>query len=77
MCDCEVCKQNRSVQKNLNNIEDKDLRKFFAGLYESHIEVEQDRDRYKAIINGTWPRADEILTDMRKAHREKHAEDYL
>lgn len=65
-CQCQVCCFSRFVGKQLEKIEDENAKLFFQNLYDLYIETEMDRDYYKAIIDGHWPQADEIIKNRRE-----------
>ena len=49
---------------------DEDQRQFFEQMYESLIETQYDLDYYKAIVDGSWPMADEIIARKRRKETE-------
>ncbi len=62
-CNCKYCKLYVVRQKALesDNIEFvKEILKEFA---DSWLNVSEDLDYYNCIIDGSWPQADEILTN--------------
>ncbi len=66
-CQCQICCFSRSVSAEINKLEDPSSQEFFLNLYDMLIHTEMDRDHYKAIIEGKWPNADDLI----KRRREK------
>ena len=64
-CQCQVCCFSRFVTKQLEKIDDETTRLFFRNLYDLYIEAEMDKDYYKAIVDGQWPNADELIQKRR------------
>jgi hypothetical protein len=60
MCDCKLCVRNKSVQLAIERLPD-DRQQFFSDFFEYVIGVETDLGYYKAIVDGSWPNADEII----------------
>lgn len=65
-CQCQVCCFSRFVTKQLENIDDETTKLFFRNLYDLYIEAEMDKDYYKAIVDGKWPNADELIKKRRE-----------
>lgn len=60
-CDCDFCKLSKKVREI---IEQKDVAKLIDlahDLMNRNINIGEDLDRYKAIFDGSWPGAFEIL----------------
>lgn len=64
MCDCKVCAREREVRAQLELLP-APQRSFFEGLYDDLTHAELDRDYYHAVLDGSWPSADEVLKSMR------------
>lgn len=64
MCDCLVCQYSKKVKANLEGLP-LEKRQFFEDMYDILLNIEMDRDCYKAILDGTWPNADEVLKSYR------------
>lgn len=64
-CNCRVCVYAREVQKHLNDLPKKHA-EFFEDMYNQLVHTEMDRDVNQAIIDGTWPSADEQLAWARR-----------
>lgn len=67
MCECNVCKYSRKVAEKLELIPE-DQRAFWEEMYDILIHAELDRDHYRAVIDGSWPDADEFIQRVR-THR--------
>lgn len=67
MCDCRLCKRSREVRAALERIPEQE-REFWSRLHEGLFETEADLEYYKAIVDGTWPNADEVIANHRKKH---------
>lgn len=59
-CDCRLCRYGREVQAHLNALPEKQA-EFFEDMYMQLMTAELDRDVNQAVINGTWPSADEQI----------------
>jgi hypothetical protein len=64
-CQCDVCNYSRMVNEYIQKLEDPDDREFFLNMYDMLIHSEMDRDYYKAIVDGQWPNADELIQKRR------------
>ena len=63
-CNCRICQRHKEFIKHLVSIGDVGLNDavvFFEGIYEDLAHTEMDRDVKKAVINGSWPSADEQI----------------
>ena len=67
-CECEVCYFSRLVNEQIQKLEDPEAQNFFLNLYDMVVHAEMDRDYYKAIVEGVWPNADEIIAKHRRMH---------
>lgn len=65
-CQCQVCHFSRLVNVEIQKLEDSGAKNFFLNLYDMLIHTEMDRDYYKAIIDGKWPNADELIQRRRQ-----------
>ena len=61
----ELCTRSIQVRAALDKIPESE-RAFWTDIYNHLCNVECDRDYYKAIVDGSWPSADEILSNYRK-----------
>ena len=60
MCNCNLCIRTRQFRETLEKIPEQD-REFWSKMYDYLCEVEDDRDYYKAVVDGSWPTADEVI----------------
>lgn len=60
-CACEICQHMRAFEIHMQEITNPEAAEFFKALYNRFIDSEFDLDYYKAIFNGSWPDAEEIL----------------
>jgi hypothetical protein len=63
-CECSVCKYSRVVEHQLEQLAP-EQREFFEEMYDILINVEFDRDYSDAVIDGSWPGADEVIAKRR------------
>ena len=64
-CECKICQRHKEFIKHLVHIDNADAVVFFQGIYEDLTHAELDRDVSQAIVNGTWPSSEEILSGFR------------
>lgn len=65
-CQCQVCYFSRLVNAEIQKLEDPDAQNFFLNLYDMLIHSEMDKDFYKAIVEGDWPDADDLIKRRRE-----------
>jgi hypothetical protein len=73
MCNCQVCQDTRHFRTELKQLP-AEHQSIFEGLYDNLLHVEMDRDYYHAILEGSWPSAQEILA---RFHGQPHNEERL
>jgi hypothetical protein len=73
MCECERCTFNKLFEEKLAQVPES-ARQFFSDLHESYCMASQDLDQANAIIDGSWPSADEYLSAARHARAQAQAE---
>jgi uncharacterized NAD(P)/FAD-binding protein YdhS len=69
MCDCKLCVRHREFESQLAKIpgvQAKQLRDYFRTLLDCINEAEFDSAYYRAIVDGSWPQADELIDNIRK-----------
>ncbi len=59
-CNCIMCVRIRSIEYKISMLPD-EHQEYFTNWIDSMLEVEFDNDYYKAVMNGTWPGAREVL----------------
>lgn len=64
-CECKLCARTRQFRLALEKIPEQE-REFWSNLYNHLFDIEVDRDYYKAIVDGTWPNADQIIGHYRQ-----------
>lgn len=64
-CQCKLCSRTREFRTKLEAVPEQE-REFWSNMYEYLCETEADRDYYKAVVEGTWPTADEVIKNHRK-----------
>jgi len=69
VCACKLCIRSKEFQAALEKIPEQE-RKFWTNLYDDLNNVEQDRDYYKVVVDGSWPNADEVIAHHRAARNE-------
>lgn len=65
-CNCRICLRSHRFKEALEKVPDQE-KQFFRDLFSDLYSVEMDRDYYRAIVEGSWPTADEII----RKHRER------
>jgi hypothetical protein len=65
-CECQVCYFSRLVNAEIQKLEDPDAQNFFMNMYDMLVHAEMDKDYYKAIVDGQWPNADELIKKRRE-----------
>lgn len=74
-CNCHSCKRSRKVKTLLDTMRLKGLVKeaeFVSELYDELSSLELDLDAANAIIDGTWPTADEWIAHKRTGGVNEH-----
>lgn len=71
-CYCDLCIYLREYRKRLVHVPE-EHRAFFEDLMDAYLEQGMDNDVYEAVIDGSWPDADEWIKNARerRAKREK------
>jgi len=67
MCDCNLCKRSRRTQIELDKLTE-EQREFWSNVYDFLFETEADLEYYKSLVEGTWPNADEVISNYRKSN---------
>lgn len=65
MCQCAVCQDIAQFRNHLDAVPEAS-RAVLDDLYSFLLDVEQDRDYYRAIADGSWPSSAEILARYRE-----------
>lgn len=63
-CDCKICNRFQKFKAWLDTIPD-ESKEFAIKIYDDLTLTEDDRDYYKAIVDGSWPNADEVIKRIR------------
>ena len=64
VCDCNLCQRTRKFRETLDRVPEAD-KKFWNDIYDTLFHAEFDLNYYRAIVEGSWPSADEILARYR------------
>jgi hypothetical protein len=64
VCECKLCIRTKKFRASLEKIPESE-REFWIGLHDDLYHVEVDRDYYKSIVDGSWPNADEVISNNR------------
>ena len=64
VCECELCIRTKKFIAALEKIPESE-RAFWTDIFDLLGNVECDRDYYKAIVEGSWPSADEVISNYR------------
>ena len=62
--DCPVCQRTRKFREALERVPEKD-KEFWSDIFSTLFHAESDRDYYHAIVEGSWPNADEVIARHR------------
>ena len=73
MCDCNLCKENRLIEYHIEKIPE-EQKNFFEGFIERHYDDALSAEYNKAILDGSWPNAVEILEDALENAKRKRLE---
>lgn len=63
-CECKVCVQMRAMETNLATL-NPEQRSFFEAIYDDLVHASDERDYYRALVDGSWPNADEVIAGSR------------
>lgn len=63
-CQCDFCKRSRRIALARIGLSD-EAKQLIDDLHNELVHAELDRDVHKAVIEGTWPGADEIIKHTR------------
>jgi hypothetical protein len=63
-CNCAICQRSQQFQEALKLVPETD-KQFWKDLFSLLYDVEMDRDYYRAIVDGSWPNADEVIHQRR------------
>jgi len=65
-CACDACKKNDDVMERLQRLPEEE-RDFFEEMWLDNMHLQLDRDYYRAVIEGSWPNADDIIKHIRES----------
>lgn len=63
-CHCALCQRNRAAAARLATLTS-EQREFWSGIYDLLLHAEMDLDVAHAVIDGSWPGADEWIARKR------------
>jgi len=64
-CNCELCQRDQTFTERLARVPEAE-RGYWEGIYTSLLHAEMDRDVNAAVIDGSWPDADDWIKRARK-----------
>jgi len=64
MCDCNLCRYNRKISSILPALP-AEQSELFALVLENYNDVGMDLDYSRAVVEGVWPSADEVIAHAR------------
>ena len=73
-CECRVCVRHREYSKHITDIKDAGLDgalSFVEEMYDTLNNVELNNNVNQAIIEGSWPTADENIKCARERYQSK------
>lgn len=71
-CRCDLCRRHRHIRATIKSGAREELCKLIDELSDQLLEVEDDRDYYAAILDGSWPSAVELLQQALKEAEAKN-----
>jgi hypothetical protein len=68
-CDCKICKRGREFYRIVKALKKYPLIvEYLKTMYDYLLNIEEDMDYYRAILDGSWPTSVGILqTALKKA----------
>jgi hypothetical protein len=70
MCDCNLCQRDAAFRVQVEQLP-MEQRAYFESMYEQLQNVEMDLSYCCAVMDGSWPNADEVLQHMRTGRTAK------
>lgn len=70
MCDCATCQELQEIEDNLQRLPE-ESRQFFSDLADTLMHARTELGRAACVIDGSWPGADEEITEARRARAER------
>lgn len=67
-CQCELCQYTRKFDEHAKSITSPEARQFFEDMFERLNCAESDAEIKQAVIDGSWPNADEVIAAARGKH---------
>lgn len=59
-----------SIRKQIKDLSKEELEKAFLDLSDDWLHVADDLNHANAIIDGSWPTADEIINEVRRQQKQ-------
>lgn len=70
MCDCNLCQRDAAFRAQIEQLPTAQ-RAYFESMYEQLQNVEMDLSYCCAVMDGSWPNADEVLQHMHASRTTK------
>lgn len=75
-CQCEYCQWYHKFKQHLANVHE-DSQGFFSEMADELVSLQEEHSIAEAIIDGSWPSADRIISFRRKKLETKNAQKLL
>lgn len=71
ICSCWLCEEHRAFDRIISKLSGEDI-EWMRAFYERVDNERFDADINAAILDGSWPPADQYLTEGLRLHKEKY-----
>lgn len=70
-CTCKLCVEHKRFFQIIDTIPSADDREWIKTVYEQIDDERQDANYNQAIIDGSWPSADEVILHIRNTKKKQ------
>ena len=67
-CSCDVCNNIAGFREVLENDDINVIRDYLRDTFDRMLDAENELEYYKALVQGTFPNADEVTARARKRY---------
>ena len=67
MCNCDWCARYKEIRRQISALPE-DANEFFTNMMYEMMQLDEDLEYHKAIINGSWEGADDIIRRARRSN---------
>jgi len=75
-CKCQWCVWHHKFKQHLANVPE-ESKAFFNEMCDELVQIQEDFSISEAVIDGSWPSADDVISFRRKKLAEKKAQKLL